>query len=297
MTHNGTLRTYDGAVAIVTGAASGIGRAMAGELARRGSHVVLADLQGELAEETAAAIRAAGGSATAQPLDVSDCEAVDRLVQSTFEAHGRLDYLFNNAGISIIGEVRFYEPDDWRRVLDVNLHGVVNGVQSAYPLMIRQGFGHIVNTASLAGLVPAPNVVSYTTSKQAVVGLSRALRVEAEEYGVRVSALCPGVVRTPILHGGAFGKSLVPLPATKPNGKPSGPDVISPERFAVKALNAVARNKAIIVIPRWWTLVWWLDRLSPSCGAWMGRKILRQMRAHSENAASAEATAASAAQP
>ncbi len=212
MTKESGLRTYGGAVAIITGGASGIGRALGEALARRGAHVVLADRQIELAETVAEGIRAKGGRATAAELDVSDFPAIDRLVRETVESLGRLDYMFNNAGIGISGEVRYYDIKDWERVFDVNIRGVINGVQAAYPVMLRQGYGHIVNTASMAGLFPFPVVISYVTSKYAVVGLSTALRIEAAASGVRVSVLCPGTIRTPILEGGKYGKALQLLP-------------------------------------------------------------------------------------
>ena len=184
------------ACAIVTGAASGIGRALAEILAERGVDVVLADRQLELAEEVAGGIRKRGGTATAQELDVRDCERFDRVVAQTVERSGRLDYLFNNAGIGVSAEIKDYEPADWDDVFDVNLRGVAYGIQAAYPRMIRQGFGHIVNTASMAGLISGGFMASYTASKHAVVGLSRTLRIEAKQYGVKVSVVCPGVIRT-----------------------------------------------------------------------------------------------------
>jgi NAD(P)-dependent dehydrogenase (short-subunit alcohol dehydrogenase family) len=277
MTQDNRLRTFDGAVAIVTGGASGIGRALGEALARRGAQVVLADLQAGLAEEVAAAIRAGGGRATAAELNVVDFPATERLVRQTADTHGRLDYLFSNAGVGVLGEVRYYEIADWDRVFDVNLRGVVNGVQAAYPIMLRQGFGHIVNTASSAGLWPSPTVVSYCAAKHAVVGLSTALRVEAAAAGVRVSVLCPGVIRTPILEaGGKYGKVLQPLPSDfmKLNFERMRP--MPPDRFAAAALRAVARNRAIIVIPTWWKLFWWLNRLSPSLGLYVGKLAFAQ---------------------
>ena len=210
--HVEKIRTYEGAVAIVTGAASGIGRTISEALAKRGAKVTLADRQVELAEEVAEGIRSAGGVATVAELDVRDFAACEQLVRQTVEAEGRLDYMFNNAGIGIGGEVRLYSIGDWYQVLDVNLRGVVHGVQAAYPVMVDQGFGHIVNTASMAGLMAGPMLVSYCTTKHAVVGLSKSLRIEAAALGVRVSVLCPGVIRTSILEeGGKFGKQLEPI--------------------------------------------------------------------------------------
>jgi NAD(P)-dependent dehydrogenase (short-subunit alcohol dehydrogenase family) len=279
MMRNDSLRTFEGAVAIVTGAASGIGRALGEALARRGARVVLADRQAGLAHEVAAGIRKNGGQADAIELDVTDFPATRRLVESTCEGAGRLDYVFNNAGIGVIGEARLYQLEDWCRVVDVNLRGVIHGVQAAYPIMLRQGFGHLVNTASFAGLFPYPLAVGYCATKHAVVGLSTALRVEAASAGVRVSVLCPGPVRTPaLLDGGKYGKILQPVPPEVLKAMVDRQRPISAERFAERALRAVARNRAIIVIPSRWKLVWWLYRLSPSLGFYLGRKGLAMAR-------------------
>ena len=139
------------------------------------------------------------GAATAAVVDVRDASGFQKLVDDTAAEHGRLDYLFNNAGIGIAGEERDVSLEDWNTVLDVDLHGVVHGVRAAYALMVKQGHGHIVNTASLAGLLPSPGLVPYAMTKHGVVGLSLSLRAEAAEHGVRVTAVCPGVVDTPIL--------------------------------------------------------------------------------------------------
>ncbi len=198
---------------------------------------------------------------------MTDFAAVERLVSQTAGRCGRLDYVFNNAGIGVLGEVRYYDISDWDKVFNVNLRGVVNGVQAAYPVMLRQGYGHIVNTASTAGLFPTPTVVSYCAAKHAVVGLSTALRIEAAAAGVRVSVLCPGVVRTPILEGGGkFGKVLQPLPPEMLRRHWERVRPIPADRFAAAALRAVARNQAVIVIPARWKLFWWLNRLSPALG-------------------------------
>ena len=264
MEHDSTLRIFDGAVAIITGGASGIGRALSEALGRRGASVVLADRQVALAQEVVAGIQERGGKASAVELDVTDFSAVDQFVRATAQAQGRLDYMFNNAGIAIGGEVRVCQIEDWDSVLNVNLHGVVNGVQAAYPIMLDQGYGHIINTASMAGLLPMPAAVSYATTKHAVVGLSKSLRVEAAPYGVRVSVLCPGFIRTPILHGGKYGKNLQPAPPEVQEKFLRKYRPMDPAVFAEKVLDALARNKPLIIVPGWWRLFWWLSRLSPA---------------------------------
>jgi len=268
------IRVFAGATAVVTGAASGIGRALAEALAARGSDVVLADLQIALAEEAAAGIRAAGGKAEALELDVVDCAAVESVLRATVERTGRLDFMFNNAGIGVGGPVARHTIEDWRRVLDVNLRGVVNGVQASYRIMLEQGFGHIVNTASMAGLGATPGAVSYATAKHAVVGLSKSLRAEAAAEGIRVSVLCPGVVRTAILAGGGrYGKNLLDLSPEQERELWEKARPMPPAIFAGKALAAIARNQAIIIIPGWWRVFWLLDRLFPSLSVRLaGRK-------------------------
>ncbi len=276
------LRVYDGAVAIVTGAASGIGRALSEELARRGASVILADLEGEANEAVGGIPCASGRSASACTLDVTDFESVRRLVQRVAAEHGRLDFIFNNAGIAVGGELRDHTIEAWNRVIDVNLRGVIHGIQAAYPLMLRQGFGHIVNTASMQGLMPSPLTASYSTTKHALVGLSKALRVEAAGAGVRASVLCPGVVRTPLLSGGKHGIFVAGIPQQEQRDRAltyferfRPMDV---RRFAAKALDQVARNRAIIVIPAWWKLFWWFDRLSPTLSLFLAERIFESAR-------------------
>jgi len=269
----GRIRT-----AVVTGAASGIGRALAEALAARGVRVTLADRQAALAEEVAAGIRARGGSAQAAELDVRDLGRFRSVVEEAAAGAGGLDYLFNNAGIGVAAEMRDYEAADWDDVIDVNLRGVAHGVLAAYPRMIQQGFGHIVNTASMAGLIATPFQGSYTATKHAVVALSKALRLEARPHGVRVSVLCPGVIRTPILEGGRYGRIKVALdPKTlAARFEPLRP--MDPALLARRALRAVERNRAIIIEPRWWRLLWYLERLSPRLSEKLGAGLLRRMQ-------------------
>ena len=279
---NKNIRIFKGATAAITGAASGIGRGLAEELAKRGCEVVLADRQIELAEEVTSKICASGRKAVAMKVDVTDFTAVEQLVQETVERTGRLDYIFNNAGIGIGGNVKHYDIEDWNQMMDVNLRGVIHGVQAAYKIMMAQGFGHIVNTASLAGLTPSPGNVAYATTKYAVVGLSNSLRAEAANLGIRVSVICPGFVRTTILDGGGkYGKMLIDLSSEQHRQmlkmiekfKPMLPNI-----FAKKALNSVAKNKAIIIVPSWWKLLWWMNRLFPSAGIDLVGKSFQKMQ-------------------
>ena len=276
---NKAIRIFDGATAIVTGGASGIGRALAKELAKRGCEVVLADLQIELAGEVVSEINASGGKAKAVEIDVTDFSAMEQLVQETVKRTGRLDYIFNNAGIVIGGYVNQYGIEDWNQIVDVNLRGVVNGIQAAYKVMMEQGFGHIVNTASMAGLMPGPGNVAYTMTKHAVVGLSISLRAEAAQMGVRISVLCPGVVQTPILEGGGkYGKMLIDIPAERVRQLWEKLKPMPPNLFAKKVLNSVAKNKAIIIVPSWWKWFWWINRLSPSLGISLAQRRFQKMQ-------------------
>jgi NAD(P)-dependent dehydrogenase (short-subunit alcohol dehydrogenase family) len=256
---------YSGKVAIITGGASGIGAGLARELARAGAQVVLADRQVDLAEKVAAEIRSTGGRATVVEADVRNLASVVRAVEDTVTRLGFVDYFFNNAGIGVAGEMDSYQPADWDDVFDVNLRGVANGIQAVYGVMIRQGHGHIVNTGSIAGLIPSPTLGSYTATKHAVVGLSRALRLEAKRHGVRVSVLCPGYVRTPILTGGKYGRFNVPgVSPEKVLAMVEKMGPIEPDELARRALVAVARNEGLIVIPAWWKAILLVNRFAPS---------------------------------
>ncbi len=271
---NGTIRVFRDATAIVTGGASGIGRALAEELAKRGCEVVLADRQIRLAEEVASGIESfIGSKATAAEIDVTDFPALQRLVHDTVDRTGRLDYMFNNAGIGIGGNVRHYGIEEWNQMVDVNLRGVINGIQATYRIMMRQGFGHIVNTSSMAGLMPTPGATAYSMTKHAVVGLSKSLRAESAHLGIRVSALCPGVIRTPILDGGGrYGKMLINIPEEKRRDMWERFRPMAPGVFAQKVIDSVARNDPIIIVPSWWKVYWWTNRLFPSLGIQLAQK-------------------------
>jgi NAD(P)-dependent dehydrogenase (short-subunit alcohol dehydrogenase family) len=187
-------------VAIVTGAATGIGRATAEQLAREGMAVVVADLNGDGAEQVAAALRGEGRSALAVRVDVSQRASVAAMVERTLAEFGRLDVLVNNAGIAGRAAPLTEQTDeDWDTMMAVDLKSVYLCCQAALPAMQKQGSGAIVNVASIAGKEGNPNMVPYSTAKAGVIALSKALGKEVAQQGIRVNAVAPAVIETEIL--------------------------------------------------------------------------------------------------
>jgi NAD(P)-dependent dehydrogenase (short-subunit alcohol dehydrogenase family) len=264
---------FKGRTALVTGGASGLGRALCEEMARRGAVVVVTDVDEAGARAVAEGIAAAGGRASAAGLDVRRAEEVRRVIEETAAAHSRLDYLFNNAGLAVVGQVQELDPEHWRRIVDVNLWGVIHGVAAAYPIMIRQGSGHIVNTASAAGLLGIPCSTPYATTKSAVVGLSQNLRAEGADLGVKVSALCPAYVQTQIFDAATYAAGskqevirLIPFKMLKVD------DAVR------RILRGVEKNRGLIVLPFYARLFWWLTRLWPALPVAVNRRAVRAWR-------------------
>lgn len=190
-----------GRVAVVTGGGSGIGRALAEALARAGAGVVVADIEEAAAAGVADALRAGGAEALAVRVDVSDLASVEALADRAFARFGRVHVLCNNAGVSTWGGLEAATHRDWQWVLGVNLWGVIHGLEAFLPRMIAQREpGHVVNTASMAGLIASKGLGVYNTSKYAVVGLSETLAKDLKPYNIGVSVLCPMGVTTHILQ-------------------------------------------------------------------------------------------------
>jgi len=272
---------------IVTGGASGIGAALARAMVGRGDTVILADIDGEGAALEAKALNEMGpGRAWSFDVDVRDASAVAGLIEKVVDDEGRLDVMVNNAGIAIGGEMHELSLEHWDRVIDINIRGVVHGVHAAFPIMRDQGFGHIVNTASLAGLVPAPLITPYTATKHAVVGLSLALRPEAAAHGVRVTAVCPGFTDTPILD--KAGPDDLPKPALAEYGRELASKaqglLYSPDALAKDILRGIDRNKALVVSPLSARMAWRAVRVAPglsnAAGKWEMRYVQRLKRNH-----------------
>lgn len=257
-------------VCLITGAASGIGRGLSEALARHGARVVVTDISGDGAERVASGI---GERATARRLDVADADAFEALVREVAASHGRLDYIFNNAGFAVHGDTLDSSVEQWRRIVDVNLMGVVHGSLAAYRVMAEQGHGHIVNTASLAGLVGSASFSSYSMTKAGVVMLSKMLRFEGADRGVRVTAVCPGFIKTSIYENATYNRveqveafAQIPFP------------LMELEPAIEKILRGVARNRELIVFPAYARFLWWLTRLAPGLLAPVHAKTIRYLR-------------------
>ena len=295
---------FKGKVSIVTGAASGIGYGLSEALFQAGAIVTMADWNAELLSESAnrlstftARVKASGTDLSkkeemqayssrtdgskqivVQPyterletsrVDVSKQEEVRALIENTVARHGRLDLLFNNAGVGWGGPIRTADLKAWRRIMDINLWGVIFGIDAALPVMSRQKSGHIINTASIFGLVPGVYESLYCTTKHAVVGLSEALRYELEADGINVSVICPGAVATRIFPEGGIP-----------------PDAISPAEAASVILEGVSRHKGIIVVNKNAVRLWKAFRCYPSAFEKFIRKWTIQHRSYYETVSS-----------
>lgn len=264
-------------VVFITGAASGIGRALAVGAARGGALVWATDIDAAGADAVVADIHADGGTAWALPLDVTNADAVDAAVARVVAEAGRIDLCFNNAGIGFAGEFRDSTVAQWRRVFDVNVFGVLHVALAVYRQMVRQGHGHLVNTASLAGLLPTPGLSAYGASKWAVVSLTHSLRLEGEALGVKVSAICPAFVESNIYQNTLvaglkpdIGRSMAAFP------------IVPVEGLVARVFAGVARNDPLIVYPFYARVLWWLQRLVPRVlhgkGLAQMKKIRREYR-------------------
>jgi NAD(P)-dependent dehydrogenase (short-subunit alcohol dehydrogenase family) len=249
-----------GRVAVVTGAASGIGRALADALAREGSAVVVADLDATDAETVAARIRESGGDALAVGVDVSDAAAVDQLAATTVERFGRVDVLCNNAGVSTFNMMRDQTLDDWRWVFSVDLWGVVHGLHSFLPIMREQGTpAHIVNTASIAGLLSGVAFIGpYAATKVAVVSISETLVQELaiEESSIGVSVLCPSSVDTKVMESERGRPSALGVEHRTEMAESvrlairdsfTGPSGLTPAQVAERVLDAIRTKRFWII--------------------------------------------------
>lgn len=249
---------FIGKVAVVTGAASGIGRGICEALCDEGAVVYATDIQEAALEELVRGASGAGEIRGAE-LDVTRQSDFARVIGEVVQEHGRLDLMINNAGTGVVGDFQKIAIDDIRRTTDVNLWGVVYGTKVAYGVMAAQGDGHIVNVASPAGVMPVPMQTTYAMTKHAVVGLSRSLRIEAAVYGVKVSAVLPGLVQSNFFESAKvvgeydYQEEMKRLPIRS----------ITPRRAGEHVLEGVRFNRELIVFPGSYRLILTLMRLFP----------------------------------
>ena len=274
-----------GKTALVTGAGSGIGRETALAFARRAADLVVCDVSEAGLGHTADDIRALGRKATAHIVDVADAERMRTFADAVHGEVEAVDILVNNAGVGLGGGFLDTTLEDWDWIVGINLRGVVHGCHFFVPKMVaRRRGGHVVNVASAAGYLASEALAAYSTTKFAVVGLSEALRDELAPHGIGVTAICPGIINTPITGSARLrGKAAAPGARDQMvafyRRRNYGPELV-----AEKILKAVARNAAVApVSPEAWTM-YFLKRLSPALTArvnrWTAERFERQLAAN-----------------
>lgn len=254
------MSQFAGKIAVVTGAASGIGYALCQALSLRGAKVYAADVNLQGLTQLADSLQ---GRLTTCLLDVTDEQAVHALLSRVVDECGQLDLLFNNAGIVVGGDFEHMDGAAWKKIIDINLWGVIYGCQHGYALMLKQGQGHIINTASTAGLTPVAKSTAYAATKHAVVGLSTSLREEARAHGLKVSVVIPGLVDTNIfatatnLADHDYDAAIHQVPINK----------ITPQQAAQAILHGVERNRQYIIFPAYNRLIVAMNRWFPALTA------------------------------
>lgn len=266
---------FQNKVALVTGAGSGIGQATALELARRGAELWLSDINETGLEQTAQQVRALGARCHTFVANVGSSTDMKKLAKAVHDQHPALDILINNAGIGVAGRFVDTTLKTWNKVLDVNVKGVMLGCHLFAPNMIAQGGGHIVNLASAAAFIAAKDMPVYAMSKYAVLGFSEALRADLHESGIGVSAVCPGVINTPIVANTLFEGNLGSSDAVKNK-------VVdfyqkrnyTPDKVALGIIDAIENNLAVRPIsPEAWAM-YLAKRWVPGVVDWLGRRDL-----------------------
>jgi short-subunit dehydrogenase len=250
------MRTIDGKLALITGAAAGIGRALALELARHGAHLLLVDVDETRLGETAAVARGRGVRVDTCTADLGFENEVRRVAAWARERFGRLDILVNNAGVAYYGTTHEMAEYQWRRVVAVNLSATIQLTHELLPALFVPPQAHVLNMCSIAGLVGVSRLAVYNATKFALVGFSESLRAEYGPRGLGVTALCPGLVRTGIFESAMTGgrKRAPKFPAWM---------TIPPDRVARSAVRAIKRNRGLVVVSGQAQFVWWVKCLFP----------------------------------
>lgn len=270
------MKSIHNKIALVTGAASGMGRATAMEMARKGAHLILVDINEKGLKEVAASIQRMESRAHIIVANLALKEEIARVAKTALEQEDHIDILYNNAGVALLEEIKDTTTEDWEWLVDINMWAPIRLTQALLPHMIERGTGHIVTTASVAGLMGAPMLGAYSVTKFGMVGYSEALRAEVAQYGISVSAVCPGVVRTNLVE-------TIKTPGVKEGMSkqmdryPSwiGLDEMEAGKQIVKGIR---KNKGFILIAREAKPLWLLKRISPEATYFMNRLMFKVLR-------------------
>lgn len=265
------MSDFSGKTALVTGAASGIGKQIAIQLGAAGAIVFVTDVADGI-DTVANEILDRGGHATPRHVNVADRGQLATVIDEIVREHGRLDMIFNNAGVAIFGDYENVTLDDWDKIIDVNLKGVAYGSKLAYDQMVKQGGGQIINTASVAGLVPVPLQTHYVATKHAIVGMDKTLRIEARRHNISITTFCPAFIETGMFETADFKGGLAGVDAHKMVPvKPLGAD-----KAVERLLEGVAKRKDFVITPFYGRLGWWMERYVPALANLEHRLLYRE---------------------
>ena len=261
-------------VALVTGAASGIGRATALELARRGYDLVPVDVNAEALEQATSELRHAGAAVSPQARDLAKKSEVQACAEQALADAGRVDLLYNNAGVLYMGHAREMTLEDWEWIIDVNLWAPIRLTHALLPHMLERGNGTIACTASTAGLVPMPHLVAYTLTKHALVGMCQSLALEVEPEGVSVCVVAPGQITTGLVKGGRFDGTSRAAGALEMLGSGAGYPL---DKAAREIADGLIAKKSTVLVGREVAPLWWIKRVSPRLSHRLGKLLFAEL--------------------
>ncbi len=269
------IKKFQDKIVVVTGAGCGIGRATAHAFATEKASLVLADINRERLDSVVKEIKTTGVRVAGHQIDVSDKSQVAELATFTLDTFGRVDILHNNAGVGWGGPLELFPLEHWEKIVGINFWSVVYGVHYFLPHMIKQRSGHIVNTSSMAGYCGIGALGAYSATKHAIIGFSDVLRAEVRRYNIGVSTICPGVIKTNIVHDGK--QTLLHTAKVDKKKMAAFYDRFGwpPERVAKAVIKAVKKNRSLVPVgPEAW-LLWYMKKLSQpvyNCFLWITAK-------------------------
>ena len=275
------MKSIKNKISLVTGASSGMGKESALEMARKGAHLVLVDINEQGLQEVAKEIQAMGRRATCIKANLADKEEIKRVALEALEQENHIDILYNNAGVALVEELKDTTEQDWEWLVDINFWAPIRLTNELLPHMIERRQGHIVTTASVAGLIGASMLGAYSVTKFGMVGYSEALRAEVSQYGIKVSAVCPGVVRTGLVD-------TIKVPGVKGGlghyvDRFFGLVGLNQQEAGKHIVKGIRQNKGYILIAREAKPLWYLKRISPEAAYYVNKAIFKLMRSERDS--------------